>query len=208
MHVGSSDGNALYGDTSDSNNEWGVYTPDKIYTGTTLATRGITTYGFNSGNTPLEHGDVVCLAGGYRENVLSESSVSIVNVMKADAAHSEAVVGVVESAVTIVAEEKTIGMTGKNGKAVPPIIRRRFAQKDGAAPANSFVANITFDPADVKMADKHTVRIGKKLTVSETAGKARCMRPGDDIRINGVIGKTIELFDGEQGMIKVFVNCM
>ncbi len=202
LFVESATSDGIHVNTLDASHEWGVYTPDKIYAGTSLSTGYITSFGLNVGNESLEPGDVVCLAGGYMQNIPDPGSAPIPKVVKADAAHSEAVIGVVESAVQL-----HVNATEEREKGLGTSLRKSFHSKQGAAGNNDYVSIIILGSANVKV-DPNVKQIepGGKLTVSETSGTARCVSSRDDVWHTGIIGKAMEQYN-QSGKIKVFVNC-
>jgi hypothetical protein len=73
---------AVQATTNDSNDEYGLFSPDKLY-GMNLTSRALNIFGLNKGNQILEPGDIVCISGGYNTNVLEENeSIPIINVEK------------------------------------------------------------------------------------------------------------------------------
>ncbi|MCF7794694.1 MAG: hypothetical protein K9N39_11930 [Candidatus Cloacimonetes bacterium] len=184
--------------TSDTNNEWGVYTPDKIY-GSNIATRNQSTYVRNVGSELLEPGDVVCIAGGFTENVLGENKVTA-NVEKADSENSSAILGVVEYKATIheKADERNEGQSLKS-----------FKYADGNAYNGDYISIIVFGPTEVKINSNDAIKSGDSLAAGN--GFARKVRTTE---INGItvaenvgtIGKALEDSNGKN-KIKVFVNC-
>jgi len=197
------DDDGVYAITTDSADEYGVYTSDKIY-GSNLTSRSINTIGMNTGYENLEPGDIVCIAGGYQTNVLEDNSkIPFINVEKLNSSNSQAIIGVVEHRVFIREEIEN----RKEGK--ESIVSKSFRYKDGNAGKNDYVSIVVFGPTDVKVNPQDNIKIGDSLT-SHT-GKAEKVRTTE---INGitiaenvtVLGKALENSSGKE-MIKVFVNC-
>jgi hypothetical protein len=196
VNIGSSAGDGVYANTTDISNEWGFNTPDKI-NGSNITTRSQSTHVRNTGSEALETGDIVCIAGGYEDNVLGEGDfVSLVNVEKANSRNSGAVLGVVEYKVAIreEADERNEGKTLKS-----------FRHADGRISSGDYLSVIVFGPADVKADGRSNIKSGEKLTVSDNSGKTRSINESDNWTI-GILGKSLEDSNGKD-TVKVFVNC-
>ena len=179
--------------TNAASQEWGIYTNDKIH-GSNITTRSLSTHVQNTGSESLEAGDIVCIAGGFAENVLGEGEVTV-NVEKANSGNSSAVFGVVEYKVTIKEEtdERNDGKTLKS-----------FRYADGRVSSGDYLSVIVFGPADVKTDGRSNIKAGEKLTASDT-GKTRSINQDDHWTI-GILGKSLEDVSGKD-TVKVFVNC-
>ncbi|MBC8488969.1 MAG: hypothetical protein H8D45_23360 [Bacteroidetes bacterium] len=191
----------VYAETTNPSDQYGVYTPDRIY-GINITTKSISTYGKNTGSIMLEPGDVVCIAGGYTENVLNNDDSPIVHVKKVSGKNSEGILGVVEYTVTIKQETEQLS----NGKTET---RKSFHYDQGSAGNGDFVSIVVFGPTDVKANSSSTIQAGETLTSNEKgASKVRTTEVnGIKIAENvGVLGKALENSNG-RGMVKVFINC-
>jgi hypothetical protein len=194
---------ALYGSTSNSSDEWGVYTPDKIH-GSNVTLKSNSTYAKNTGNTPLEPGDVVCIAGGVQKDILSQEGIPAVNVAKADQSNAKAVFGVVEYKVVIGEHTKKPGEDGKT------IQIRNFEYADGYVSPGEYLSVVVFGQAEVNIDSKEPLKAGDAL-VAGNNGAARKVKTteinGITIAENtGIIGKVLENSPGK-GKTLVFVNC-
>ena len=185
----------VYAQTSDTNDEWGFNTPDKIQ-GSNITTRTINNIGLNTGSEELENGDIVCLTG-YIDESVADSDIPIIKVEKANRNNSAAVIGIVEYKVYEREEADE-----KDGKTV---YTRSFRFAEGNAHRGEYVSIIIVGPADVKVDSRENIKIGQKLTVSGNTGKARSIQESDNWTI-GILGKALENSSGK-GKIKVYVNC-
>ncbi|MCF7794584.1 MAG: hypothetical protein K9N09_11195 [Candidatus Cloacimonetes bacterium] len=156
----------------------------------------------NSGSQALEKGDLVCLAGGYQQNVLGEDdSEPLVNVQKANAGNSQAVFGVVQYKVYIREEVEELEEE--------TIITKSFRHADGSAGFGEYLSVVVLGPADVKIASGEDIKVGEAIAAAD--GVARKVRTteinGITIAENtGIVGKALENANGS-GKLKVFVNC-
>ena len=193
---------AFYGNTTDTNREWGLYTPDKI-SAYNYAGRGFSTYALNTGTSSLEPGDIVCIAGGLEENVLDGEGYPIVHIEKANQSNTQAVFGVVEYRVSVLEKWGDV----PEGETME--LRKSFKHADGNVGSGDFLSVIVFGQADVKVSSRVDLSAGETLTASE--GGARNIRTteinGITVAENvGILGKALENSNG-RGTIKVFVNC-
>ena len=198
VYVGSSDGDGVWANTSDANYEYGIYTMDKIYASYGYYPARSGTFGRNTGSGTLESGDLVCIAGGYEENVLGEDGVPIVKIEKANSRNSEAIFGVVEYKVYI-REEIEEFEEGKTG------IQKSFRFAEGNVMSGDYLAIVVFGPVDVNVNSGSDIKAGQKLTVSELSGTARQINDTDKWTV-GILGKALEDANGSD-RIKVYVNC-
>jgi len=207
------DGATIYGvdkgliaSSEDENNEYGVYTWDKMYAGAGYVGSRINSIGKNTGNQTLEPGDLVVFAGGYEDEALGEKGeIPVINVKKVDKSGSNAIFGVVEYSLKIIEEIEEV----KDGETR---IERSFkkANSDNAY-SGDYVSVVVFGPADVKVGNRgENILTGESLKGSDNAGvrKVRtAIISGIEIAENvGIVGKALENSNGK-GMIKVFVNC-
>ena len=200
VYVSYADDRAFYGRTTDLANEWGLYTPDKIY-GLNVTSRGNSGYGKNVGSSSLEAGDIVCIAGGIDERVLGDDGLPAVYVEKADGNNSKAVYGVVEYKVVRKEEREELD----DGTTQTDI---SFEYAEGSATQGEYLSIIVFGIAEVKV-DREAVRSGESLTAGDNAARKVKTTEVNGIEIAenvGVLGKALEDSNG-RGKIKVFVNC-
>jgi len=187
----------VYANTEQVSHEWGMYTNDKIY-GSNITTRSMSTHVRYIGDEILDAGDLVCIAGGYEENVLGEDhDLPVVNVTKANSSNSEAVLGVVEYKVDIrVKPEEPDDRKTE--------VQKSFRYSEGSVSSGDYLSVIVFGPMDVNLDSKSNIKTGEKLTVADN-GYTRSITDDDNWRI-GILGKALEDSNGS-GKIKVFVNC-
>ena len=194
IHIGSAGDDGVYANTTQVSHEWGLYTPDKIY-GSNVTMRSQSTHVRYVGNEMLEAGDLVCIAGGYEEDVLDDG-FPIINVTKANSRNSSAIIGVVEYKVYIREEiEEHEGETHTE---------KSFRFAEGSASYGDYLSVVVFGPADVKMDSRADIKVGEKMTVSDN-GDARSINDEDNWRI-GILGKALEDSNGKD-TVKIFVNC-
>ena len=185
--------------TNATSGEWGVYTENDIQCRNLTETEGTRTYGKNTDSSFLEEGDIVCLSGGFNENVLGEDSFAVVNVSKANKNNSESVFGVVAYKVNIREDIQEM----EDGKIE---VEKSFRYTGGKVNPGDYLSIIVFGQADVRVAKNSNIKAGKKITVSETDGKAREIQRTDDLWTTGILGKALEDSNGKD-KIKVYVNC-
>ncbi len=195
-------GHGVYANTTNAIHEYGIYTPDKMY-----ATHGYYparsgTFGRNTGSGTLEAGDLVCIAGGYEENVLGEDGVPVIKIEKANSRNSEAIFGVVEYKVYIREEVEEF----EDGKTE---IQKSFRHAEGDVMSGDYLAIIVFGPVDVKIDSRSDIKIGESVVAGD--GIARKIRTTEVNGIMmaeniGILGKALEDSNGK-GKIKVYVNC-
>jgi len=186
----------VYANTTNINNEYGLYTPDKIY-GSNITSRSGSSQVRNIGNGTLEAGDLVCIAGGWENDVLSNDGVPVINVTKANSINSSAVIGVVEYKLAIreeVEEHKNKTTT-----------IRSFRYTDGSIMKGDYLSIIVWGPAEVKIINGDDIKVGDILTVAIGSGQARSVKQDDNWQI-GTIGKALEDNSGKS-TIKAFINC-
>ena len=202
VYVQSAGDDGVYANTAQTSQEWGVFTPDKIY-GYNITSRSQSTHVRYVGNETLESGDLVCIAGGYEENVLGEEDdLPVVLVKKANLNNSEAVIGVVEYKV-FVREDFEEFEDGKTD------IQKSFRYKKGSISSGDYLSVIVFGPADVKVDSKEEIKSGQMLASGDGIARKVETREIDGMLIAenvGVIGKALENSNGRD-KIKVFVNC-
>ena len=155
-------------------------------------------FGINSGQTPLEPGDVVVLTGSQLSRV--DSTPMLLEV--AQASGNGAVVGVVMGR----AEEVTL----ENPR--PDELGTRLIPREGPAQPGEFVTIVTYGLAPVRVGTANTsLTIGQRLTAGEN-GMARTLQT---VEVNGVtlneaaptLGIALEAGDVDgDGLVWVLVN--
>jgi len=197
--VSNAGGMGVYAHTTATNNEWGVYTPDKIYAGVSVNTKRFCTYGKNIGSADLDSGDLVCIADGFEENVLGQDDSPLMHITKASDENAGAVIGVVEYKVRI--HEKLEESSA---------VRKSFCFDPGKILNGDYCSIIIIGPADVKCEAHQLIKPGDTLTAGgEGAARKVRTRDLDGILVAenvGTIGKAMEHSEGT-GKLKVFVNC-
>lgn len=188
----------VYANTTNGAGQWGFYTPDLIYSSKGYMGAKIIAYGKYIGAGTLMPGELVCIAGGYEENIPDEGSIPVIYVDKSGSTNSESLFGVVEYKVRIKEETEKF----ENGETE---IQKSFRFEEGNINTGDYLAIIVFGPADVKVDNKDIIQAGHKLTVSEINGTARQILNSDSWTV-GLLGKALEDSDGS-GKIQVFVNC-
>ena len=199
LYINNAGDDAIYSRTTNTSNEWGLYTPDKIHA-FNVTSKGSSSYAKNTGRSTLEPGDIVCISGGLEENVLDGAGFPVINISKATKSNSQAVFGVVEYKVTI-REDMEDAPEGET-----PELKKSFEHADGNVMQGDYLSVIVFGQAEVKVSDSKSIQAGQKLTVSETEGKARTLNSQDSWAETGILGKALENSAGN-GRITVFVNC-
>jgi hypothetical protein len=199
LYVNNAGDDAIYSRTTNASNEWGLYTPDKVHA-YNVTSKGSSSYAKNTGSYTLEPGDIVCISGGLEKNVLDGAGFPVVNISKATKSNSQAVFGVVEYKVTIrkEMEEAPEGETSE--------LKKSFEHANGNVSQGDYLSVIVFGQAEVKVSDSKSIQAGQKLTISETAGKARTLNSQDSWADTGILGKALENSAGH-GKITIFVNC-
>lgn len=184
------------GRTNLANNNYGIYTPDNLYSlnfnlmGATMQVMQ------NGGEQELESGDVVVFSGVSEP--LETGGPPVVQVAKANEANSSGVAGVVYSRFNIDAVDPAQEHPDENGS-----LAHLEVTPAGPVPAGEFLLVVIQGPAQVK-ADglSEAIETGDLLTSSGMTGYA--MRgtavPGT------IFGKALEAVDGEQKLIYVFVT--
>ncbi|MCL4265666.1 MAG: hypothetical protein KJ069_20810 [Anaerolineae bacterium] len=193
------------GRTSNSDNNYGFYTPDNLYAlnynlmGATMQVMQ------NGGVQPLESGDVVVFSGVSEP--LEAGGPPVIQVVQANEANSSAVAGVVYSRFNIEAVVSTQEHADEND---PPA--HLEVTPDGPVPAGEFLLVVIQGPALVK-ADglAEAIAVGDLLTSSGAVGyamKATAVTINDvQTAVPGtVLGKALEAVNGEQKRIYVFVS--
>jgi hypothetical protein len=209
VYVSNAVNRGVYANTTKTNHEWGLYTPDKIYAGTTLVSGGaLMLVAQNDDSGDLETGDVVGISG--MGAALGESDAPVPRVQKLEEANSTAAVGVVYQRF---AAEREVAPVEAAGSA-----KQRFGSGDhsteGPIAPGDHLLMVVLGPAQVK-ADTLSggIRPGDALTASGTGGHAMKAQP---LELSGVefyapgttIGKAMEPLDAaeDDGLIWAWVT--
>ena len=147
---------------------------------------------FNDSDETLEPGDVVAIAGIVAS---PRGGEPLLAVRRADAAHSEAVAGVVVQAMHV--EMKRLeGMDGIEFLDVQPV--------EGSVPPKSYLAIVTHGLVPAVKVAGGSLQIGDLLIISATPGAVCKAVPG--LESSGtILGKAAGPVDAETGMVPVFV---
>ncbi|MCD4696361.1 MAG: hypothetical protein K8S16_09000 [Bacteroidales bacterium] len=191
----------IYTSTLASLAEWGVYTPNKIHA-QNITSKGMSTYGKFTGSGVLEPGDIVCIAGGYEENVLGQESSPVIKVEKAGSYNSEKIFGVVEYKVYV--REETKNQSNGFTKTI-----KSFRYESGNVGNGNYLSIVVFGTADVKVNSGELIQSGEALTAGNGGAKKVRTTEVNGIKVAenvGVLGKALENSNG-RGTIKVFINC-
>ncbi len=183
--------NGVYANTTDPNNEWGFYTPDKVY-GSNVLLGALSVVAQVTGADALEPGDVTATVGVTAP--LPGSAAHLPLVRRAGAPGSS-IIGVVE------------GRLALSSRADAPAGELRRA--DGPAQPGDYVALTLVGAAQVKVAGPVTV--GQRLTAHAQPGYARPLRTRllDGMEVTEgapVLGAALESLAAGEGLIWVYVN--
>ncbi len=178
----------------------GVYTPDKIFAGVSVASNKFCSYGKNVGSKDLEPGDLVCIADGFEENVLFDGDDSLLYLKKISSGSYGSVIGVVEHRAAICEKFEEDAIT----------VRKSFHQVPGRIVPGDHFSIVIIGPGTVKCRSDQIIEPGEILAAG-SEGIARKVRTRnlDGILVAeniGIIGKAMERHDGS-GTLKVYVNC-
>ncbi|MCD4734886.1 MAG: right-handed parallel beta-helix repeat-containing protein [Bacteroidales bacterium] len=186
----------------DPYNEWGLYTGNKIYS-IGFVGPSQSTYAMNSGNSILEPGDIVCIAGGCEPDILGGDGFPVPKLNKATKDNSHAVFGVVEYKVTI-KEKKFETPEGKT-----PKIWKSFKHANGNVKPGDYFSVIVFGQTEVKVNSSEPLKAGDALVAGNNGARKVKTTEINGITVaenTGTLGKALEDSDGKD-KIKVFVNC-
>ncbi len=207
IHVDNSYGVGVFADSVKTSNEWGLYTPAKLYVGTTMVTGGpLLLVAQNGGAAALEPGDVVVAAGLGRAFADGPSPVMLVR--RADGASGQAVAGVVYS--LFVAEEEVDEHYAKDG--VETTTHWITHSAEGPVAPGEYLLLCVLGPCPVKAdAGGGTIQAGDTLSVSGTQGRAARAK---SLTLEGVsfyppgvtFGTALEPLEAGTGLIQVFVR--
>jgi hypothetical protein len=183
----STSNNAVYGDTQNAAHEYGLYTPDDLWSLNYNLKGAVRQLVQNGGSEPLEAGDVVVFSGMLAPADASEPPVILVS--KATTGNSTAVAGVVY------ARSDPAGAT-----------------LEGAAQPGETLMVVVQGPARVKAsAAAGAIQAGDLLSSSDqaglAAGAAKITIEGVQTSLPGtVFAKALEALGSGEGWIYVFVT--
>lgn len=166
VYVVSAGYDGVYANTAQANHEWGIYTPDKIYAGTALASNGPLLLVAQSGDrNRLETGDLVVVSSTGA--TLGESESPLPLVRRASPGDSS-VMGVVYR--RFVAEEK-VEEIEEDGQGERQTRLDTRSAEGPVAPGETLLV-VVLGPAQVKVDGATPIAAGQPLTVA-TDGRAR-----------------------------------
>jgi hypothetical protein len=207
VHVVSAGDRGVYANTARADHQWGLYTPDRIYAGTTLASSGPLMFVAQNGDTRgLETGDVVAAAGLGAPFADSPSLVTLVR--RADATSGTAVVGVVYS--RFVAEEE-VEEIEHEGQMARHICFDTHGTEGTVAPGE-YLLFVVLGTCEAKVdATAGAIRPGDRLSLSSAQGRAARAQA---LTLDGVsfyppgvtFGTALAPLEEGTGTIPVFVN--
>jgi len=188
----------VYGDTNRSDQSYGLYTPDNLYSANIHSTGARMQIVQNGGKTSLEIGDVVAFSGIGAP--LEADGTPIIQVASADSANSTAVAGVVYSRYNIDL------LSADPDKVAPDVI------PEGPVAPGEYLLVVVQGPVQVKAsALSGPLQPGDLLSSANQAGyaaKASTVTFGDtEIVMPGtVLGKVLEPLDEGEALIYIFVT--
>ena len=195
-------GDAIFANTAKESYEWGLYTPDKIYS-RNVTTKSLSVYAINKGEESLQTGDLVCIAGNYSNLKVSEQEqIEIISVQKINSNNSENILGVVEYKTNLKEKVEVL----KEGKRE---IRKSLQYAQGDITHGDYLSIIVFGIADVKIENNAIIKAGESLTGGKNGARKIKTTKINQLKIAenvGNIGKALENSNGKK-MIKVFINC-
>jgi hypothetical protein len=188
----------IYGRTNRSDDNYGLYTPHNLFSKNINMAGAMMSVAQNSGDTPLETGDVVVFSG------ISDAGTGtpIIRVVPATTANSHAVAGVVYSRFNIAA----VIDTGDDPPADMEIT------PTGAAQPGEYMLVVVHGPALVKAsAVSGALQPGDLLSTAAAigaAGKAEMVSLGEvEMALPGtILGKALEPLAAGQSLIYIFVT--
>ena len=192
-------GTGVYSNTSESNGEYGVYTPDKIY-GSNVTSKSMNTLCKNMGESELTAGDIVCLKNGFGRYDDEEDETPICYVEKNTKHNSEHVFGVVEYQLI----EKQVKIQRLEGTEIcTMMIKSELPARKGG-----ILSVRILGPTKVKVNSDNSIQAGEKVIA-----EANTIRKIKTTKINGIkisentsiLGKAMENSAGKSE-IMVFIN--
>lgn len=198
------DDNGVEARTGAGDNNYGLYTPDNIWSLNYNLAGAIMHLAQNGGSEPLEPGEVVAFSGVAAP--LEEGGPPVIQVTRATSANSAAVAGVVYSRFNI----KTV--TDKRSAFGSDSEEARQVTLEGPVPPGEYLLVVIQGPALVRAsASGGAIRPGDLLSASGVDGYAakapKVTVEGMLIAAPGtVFGKALQPLDADRDLIYVFVT--
>jgi hypothetical protein len=200
VYVGWAGDDGVYANTSLANHEWGLYTPDKIYAGSTLASGGPLLFVAQNGDDgDLETGDVVVVSG--RGAPFGESPAPAPLVQRASAGLRAPIFGVVYSHFVLTEKSEEIELDGQTKQSTS--LHANSAR--GPIPPDEYLLVVVMGAAQVKVNSLSSEVSTGALLAIDTDGRATIA--GTNTTFGSVVGTAMEASDAaEDGLIWVLVN--
>jgi hypothetical protein len=196
------------GRTSRPDNNYGLYTPDNLFSLNVNLAGAIMLVMRNGGETPLDPGDVVVFSGIDRSVSAVDGPVTLVS--RASTANSTAVAGVVSSRFNLDAIDPALEFPDRVGQDSMGEVEVTPA---GSAAPGEYVLVVVQGPAQVKVSalGSDAIQPGDLLATSSAAGIAgRASSVTSDgvetVRPGTVFAKALEPVTGAEELIYVFVS--
>jgi hypothetical protein len=194
----------VYAVTLRADSNYGVYTPDNIYSSNLHTSGAIMQVMQNGGDAALEPGDVVAFSGMAAP--LNEGGNPVIQVSRVAQANSTAVAGVVFSRYAIETLARPLDPAGGPDASIQDIT------PEGPAQPGEYLLIVVQGPAQVKAsAVGGPIAPGSLISSAATpgyAGKAgQVQAEGVSFAAPGtVLGKALESLDAGTGLITIFVT--
>ncbi len=193
----------LWGETGRADNNYGLYTPDNLWSLNYHLMGAVMQVVQNGGREALEPGDVAVFSGLAAP--LDKNGPPVIQVAKADVANSTAVAGVVYSRfnIQVVTNGRSDGQGFETGLEITPA---------GPVPPGEYLLLVVQGPAQVKAsALTGAIQPGDLLSSAGTAGHAAraatvTIEGGKTAVPGTVFGKALEPLGEGQKLIYVFVT--
>jgi len=196
--------NGVWGETGRADNNYGLYTPDNIWSLNYNLAGAIMHLAQNGGGEPLEPGDLVAFSGVAAP--LEEGGLPVIQVTRVMPANSAAVAGVVYRRFDI----KTV--TDKRSPFGSDSEEARRVTLEGPVPPGEYLLVVIQGPALVRASTSGgAIRPGDLLSASGLDGYAakapEVTVEGVQVPIPGtVFGKALQPLDADRDLIYVFVT--
>lgn len=220
----SNDYRGVTGRTNRPDNNYGLYTPNNLYSLNINLGGAIAQVVQNGGDASLEPGDVVVFAGMAAS--LEEGGPPVIRVRKAETARSSAVAGVVQSRFNPVSvhpelEQQVLAELEALEQESAPDVRKLSSLRaqlqpvlPGKVPPGAFLLVVVHGPAQVKAAAFGSTAIepGDLLTSGLTAGHAAKVEALDDgeasrpLAPGATLGKALGRLEPGEDSLWVFVT--